>query len=601
MKINTKEAAKHRDHADRRVKKADSLSNRSYLKNNLLAASITASLLAPLNNAVAAEFSAGDWSGSLDTTISYGAIYRMQAQDEDLIAEVNGGGPGNDSIVIDDGNANFRKGELVSEVLKVVPEFSLQKDNYGLFLRGRAFYDFELEDDNRRHREISEDGLDAAGSGAELLDAFIYSTWDIGQRTASVRLGRQVINWGEALYTQNGIAATNPYDVSALRAPGSELKEAFLPTTMAFGSLVVNQNATIEGYWQPGSAWRHTEIDPCGTYFSTNDIVGDDDCNYLPIASLQESITGALTGSPTAFDKPGDVESADGLPPAAAGLLASTFVPRTDDREPDGPQYGLAFRLLAPDLNYTEFGLYYLRYSTQTPVISTRAAGLNATPIGPIPDASSAEYFAEYFDDLDLYGASFNTTIVDGVLSGMTLAGELSYRPDAIISKYTPAVIEQAIIGGLPEGTYIPGYIERDRAQASISTLYSLPRGLLGADSGLLANEIVFNRIMGSFESSEFDDPRRDGGFTNSSWGTTLVSSLTYETSEFTVTPSVSVYAAINGRNGANNEGERAYTAKISAIHRSNLGAEVSYVTYNGDGRIDRDRDFLSFNVKYSF
>ena len=66
------------------------------------------------------------------------------------------------------------------------------------------------------------------------------------------------------------------------------------------GSL--RDNLTLEGYWQPGKAWEASKIDPCGTYFSTLDPLGED-CEYLSAAPLQEQITGRV-GEALAFDSP---------------------------------------------------------------------------------------------------------------------------------------------------------------------------------------------------------------------------------------------------------------------------------------------------------
>ena len=176
----------------------------------------------PLGLAQAFQVRSGDWTTSLDTTVSYGVSYRMEGQDDKLIARANGGSGSNSGLInSDDGNLNFRKGDLFSEMVKVVSEMDLRyQERHGVFIRGRAFYDFELEDDSRRHREISDGGLDEAGSSIDLLDAFVYGSWTVGERDLNARLGRQVINWGEGLFYQNGIGATNPVDINALRAPG---------------------------------------------------------------------------------------------------------------------------------------------------------------------------------------------------------------------------------------------------------------------------------------------------------------------------------------------------------------------------------------------
>ncbi len=594
----------------KRTSHAGSASQRA-VQRSIYSGAISALALAllPCASAHALEFNSTDFAGSLDTTVSYGAVYRMQDQDGKLISRSNGGSGDNGPITFDDGNLNFRKGEQVSEVAKVVSDLQVTfRRNYGMFLRGRAFYDFVIEDERRRHREISDDGKDYAGSRAEILDAFVYGSHEFGNRMLSARLGKQVINWGESIFVQNGISATNPFDVSALRAPGSELREAYLPTLMASLSVQVTDTVTLEGYWQPASSWEKVRLDPCGTYFSTTDALGDDGCDYLPIASVQEAFSAQL-GNRTAFDSPAAVTAyvnqlPAALQPIAQQLLGSTFVRRSNDVEPNSAQYGASLRWFVPELNQTEFGAYYIRYSTQTPVVSAIAGSLATTPIGVVPDPSSARYFSEYIGGLDLYGLSFNTTLNGGLLDGLALSGEISYRPDSIVSKYTPSnVIAPAVTGALPGGTYIQGFEQRDRAQLSLAAVYLLSSGVFSADSGSLILEASANRIYGSLAPAMFDDPDLPGGMTNSSWGTTLSGSLSYfdVMSIFTLSPGVSVYSAINGRNGANNEGERAYSLKMDAIYKEKIGMEVGYTTYHGGGRKNRDRDFLSFNVKYSF
>jgi hypothetical protein len=77
-----------------------------------------------------------------------------------------------------------------------------------------------------------------------LLDAFAYFRFDLGSRPAEIRLGSQVVSWGESTFIQGGINAVNHFDVSALRAPGAELKEGFMPQEMAFVSLGIRITAS---------------------------------------------------------------------------------------------------------------------------------------------------------------------------------------------------------------------------------------------------------------------------------------------------------------------------------------------------------------------
>ncbi len=58
------------------------------------------------------------------------------------------------------------------------------------------------------------------------------ASFDIGDMPLDVRVGRQVVNWGEATFIQ-GINVLNPIDVSAFRRPGAEIKEGLLPVSTA--------------------------------------------------------------------------------------------------------------------------------------------------------------------------------------------------------------------------------------------------------------------------------------------------------------------------------------------------------------------------------
>lgn len=565
----------------------------------------------PVTQAVAFQLRSGDWTTSLDTTLSYGVNYRAENQDKELIARANGGKGDNTALInSDDGNLNFQKGELFSEVLKVVSDLDLRYgEDYGLFLRGRAFYDFELKDDERRHREISSQGLDEAGSSADLLDAFVYGSWSIDERALNARLGRQVINWGEGLFYQNGIGATNPIDINALRAPGSEIKEAFMPTFMISGSYEVLDSLTVEGYWQPGKAWEASKIDPCGSYFSTLDVIGEG-CEYLMLPPLQEPLIGGQ-----AFDRPEQAQAyADSLSPGFVnnllkGYLPTTYIPRSQDVDADdAAQYGVALRWLVPELNDTELGFYYLRYSMNVPMLGLTVGQPAILPVvGPLPVASSSRYYAEYLEKRDLYGISFNTTVGgDSIFNGLSLAGELSYRPDTPIplglEEYLPTALLGNLTDGLPVGTRLDGYREKDMYQASLVAIYSF-NGLLGSDSATLLSEVVASRVQGLESDVDYYNA------TSNALGAQASLSLNYPNvfNLINLVPSVSYQYGFNGvapqlTNGIVEE-SRSYSLGIDAVYQESLSVGARYVGYSGGGLDNKrsDRDYLSFNIKYSF
>ncbi|WP_271104351.1 DUF1302 domain-containing protein [Pseudomonas tohonis] len=563
----------------------------------------------PLGGAQAFQVRSGDWTTSLDTTLSYGLSYRVEGQDSKLIARANGGTGDNAGLInSDDGDLNFRRGDLFSEVVKAVSELDLRyQDRFGVFVRGRAFYDFELKDDERRHRQISHAGLDEAGSSADLLDAFVYGSWTVNDRALNARLGRQVINWGEGLFYQNGIGATNPVDINALRAPGSEVKEAYMPTFMAYASFELRDNLSVEGYWQPGKAWEASKIDPCGTYYSTLDVIGEG-CNYLSVSPLQEAVAGGR-----AFDNPALAQAyADALAPGGLNnllkaYLPTTFIPRAQDIDgDDAAQYGLALRWYVPELNDTELGFYYLRYNMQVPMLGLTVGQPVTLPIvGTLPNASSSRYYAEYLEKRDLFGISFNTSIGgESIFNGLSLAGELSYRPDTPIALGLNEYLPDALFNpaDLPVGTHLDGYREKDMYQASLAAIYNFT-GVFGADSATLFTELVASRVQGLESDVDYYEA------TSTATGAQASLQLTYTNvlNLVNLVPSFGYQYSINGvapqlTNGLDEEAQ-SWSAGIDAIYKESLTVGTRYVGYSGGGVSNKrsDRDFVSFNIKYSF
>ncbi len=139
-------------------------------------------------------------------------------------------------------------------------------------MRGSGFYDFELDEDCCARTELTEDALDWAGKRVELLDAYAWFQFGVGNGRAEIRAGNQVLNWGESTFIQGGLSGINPVDVSAIRVPGAELREAYRPLGMVWASVDLSQNISFEGFYE--YEWEPIVIDPPGTYFSTNDFAG---------------------------------------------------------------------------------------------------------------------------------------------------------------------------------------------------------------------------------------------------------------------------------------------------------------------------------------
>src|SRR5690606_4928009 len=113
----------------------------------------------------------------------------------------------------------------------------------------------------------------AQSSGGEILDAFIYHNYAIGNQPGSVRLGKQVVSWGESTFIQNSINAINPVDAAAFRRPGAEIKEGLIPVNMFYVSQSLTDNLSMEAFYQ--LEWDQTVVDNCGTFFAQGDVIAD--------------------------------------------------------------------------------------------------------------------------------------------------------------------------------------------------------------------------------------------------------------------------------------------------------------------------------------
>lgn len=443
-----------------------------------LATAAIGAIGAPAAQAFDFQNSAGTLRGSWDTTVSYGQAWRIEDRDCRLIATANGGC--GRSANGDDGDINYPQG-LFSRAAKIVSEFGLQYGDVGMFVRGSALYDFDAMGGNTARTRLSREAKDLVGSYERLLDAFAYWKFGEGSTQGELRLGRQVVSWGESTFIQGGINIINHFDVAALRVPGAELREGFMPQEMALLSLQLNDNLSAQAVYI--ADWNPTIPEPAGSYFSSND-------NATPGGKFVMLGFGAFSDQGVDFSRLG-------------GPLIRDFqqVPRLATRNPDDQgQYGVNMKLYLPNFNNgTEFGLYFINYHSRLPLISGRtgtqagignsiggltavgaaaqglAAGLplnaavataaqvavqraaaaggnltlatatqyatiganthlqggnvtaQATNIATHEYARTAGYFTEYPEDIKLIGVSFNTQLQS---SGIALQGEFSYRFD---------------------------------------------------------------------------------------------------------------------------------------------------------------------------
>ncbi len=626
--------------------------------------------------ATAVQFSVGAIKANFDTTLSFGGLYRLNDPSADYYGTSNSfnGVPGRqNSVNTDDGNLNYGKG-WVSHLLKGSHDLELKFGDYGALVRGYWFKDFKADD--TRRTPLSDQAKDRTVSGAELLDMYVRAKFTLGGgMPLDLRFGRQVLSLGESTFIPNGINVVNSVDLSKLRVPGAELKEAFLPVNMLKASIGLTPNITVEPFWL--LEFRRNELEPSGTFFSTNDFA-------------------ARGGSQVwlGFGTIADIGSTIG------------GISREKDRDASNfNQYGVATRVLAPNLNNTEFGLYYARYNSRSPVINARTptipvntdltgpltvafirGGIPAAQAGPqaaaifqlivrsqlapatltpvelatlqsapvqaaiagarqialLTAAATGRYFTEYVEGLNLFGASFNTSLGS---SGISWQGEISLKQNVPLQVDDVELLFGALSSLAPQfgannqvgnflgryGVEVPGY-RRHKVWTAQSTLTKVFGPMLGAQQFTLLGEVggVWVNLPdretlrydgpGTFTSGsqasmigagfpQFTATSQDAFADEFSWGYQVLGRLDYNNifPNVNMTPTVAFTQDIRGNTpsplGNFVHGRKSINVSVEFAYRNAWSLELRYVNFSGAGRYNLfgDRDYFASTVKYSF
>lgn len=592
----------------------------------------------------AVELKIGDMDLTINSTVSIGQSIRMENRDRALYSPGNASRDGvkgtAKSNTGDDGNLNFDKGDAFSTIVKGIHELELKKDNYGAFSRVKWFYDSTLNNSgvyhgheptsNARDQHLNDSGAApyAKFDGINLLEAYGYWNTQVMGKESSLRLGRQVIGWGESVFIQSPLSSLNPIDVSALRRPGAELKEAFTPSEMLYANISTSESSSVEAFYQ--LKWRNSVPELCGTFFSTSD-VGADGCNRLAFAASA---------------------------PDASNYPAGFVINRGPDQDPKNQgQYGLAFRKYASSLG-AEFGAYYLNYHNRLPLFSlkkssngsTFASGVT-TAGAPVKNASfDGQYVVEYPENISILGASFSTNFM-----GWAWAGEVSRAMDVPIQINTVELIRAGVFGqsvpvfngtnqtstidnqanragtgstvsgryaAAPNGSVVKGYDRFNVTQIQSSFIKQFDR-VLGASAYSLVGEVgaVFvsglpdTRTQRYGRSSAFGGGADagntfDAGFvTDFSWGYRLRVTGNYRDvfRGIALLPSIAFSHDVEGWSPepgqSFNEGRQTLGFGLGFEFNSATKASVNYTKYINAADYDtlRDRDFVAFTASKAF
>ena len=497
-----------------------------------------------------------------DNTFRYTYGHRISGQNKTLVNSPNS----------DDGDRNFDVG-TISNRLDILSEADLvYKENYGVRLSGALMYDQSYHDkldnsspgtSNHLVNGQPSGGLNRytnkyyAGPSGELLDAFAFGKFSMGDIPVNVKVGRHTVYWGEAMFGNAGTHGIS-YGQSAidlakgLSQPSVEMKEIFRPRNQVSvqiqptSDLVVAANYYLE--------WEANRFPEPGTYLNWAD----------PLGNGAESIAAgpfrALNG--------GDIE------PHQA------------------KDYGVAVRYSPDLLSGGTLGLYYRKFSDVIGQMNVK--GMFIAPAGPfIPQ----EYRWSYASGIDLYGISLSKKV-----AGISVGSELSYRKNMPLWSNANVIVTNVMLPG-PPGPPMPiphgefpssddtGGARGDTWHALVNTVYVFPKTAL-YDTATGIAEFTWNRIdhvtshaelfkWGNNTSSSVDRVTKDyiGGQIN------------FEPTWFQVLPGVDLSMPLTGFmglvgnsavSGGGTKNAGTYSAGFTADIFQKYKANLSYVGFFG-------------------
>src|ERR1700704_635107 len=148
-------------------------------------------------SAAAGDFKLGDAvEGKLNGAVTFGTTIRTESPDPSVygatastrVPEVP---PGRLSGNAAGHDLNFKKNRPVSTVLKGVFDLELKRQNLGVFVRAKAWHDFELKDGDRAYGNtpngyaqnvpLSDDGFDPAAkfSNVQMADVYAFGRFEV--------------------------------------------------------------------------------------------------------------------------------------------------------------------------------------------------------------------------------------------------------------------------------------------------------------------------------------------------------------------------------------------------------------------------------------
>ncbi|MEP4146426.1 MAG: DUF1302 family protein [Halioglobus sp.] len=517
----------------------------------------------------ALDYEVGEWLFNVDTTVSANAQWRTESRDKDMAFDEG-------ALNFNDGNNNFDPG-LVSNNLKLILELGGEYRDFSFFARADAVYDFvyienrtDLSDaaypsynngipagGNLIQGELPRDTIAEHGRRTRLLDAFVTYNFGIGEQSGAIRVGKQIISWGESTFYPGINALQNPIDAVAALAPGTEVREIFLPTSAIDLKWDFTSNISTEAYYKLD--WKRSTLPGVGSFLSTSDSTGP------------------------------------GAERVLLGPLTPAEVIRRDTPDDEG-QWGVIGRYVT-DAG-TSFELSALNAHHNIP---------GAEIVIDLVNDDESYTREVYEDDISLWGTSFTTTV-----------GEAQVYLDGVYSDNMPFVditSEFNADGNFERSKMIRGHYWQ--VAGGFTDIYTAFPWL--SEQIVVLGEVLYQgNNLGGDEllrpPAGITPPgERNLTVTDTAWGYQLSAQLKY----FSVLPGLDItvpiffkhdvdgYGNANGLSNGLVEDMKTASIGFDAFYLSNFQFSGKYAWYWGnsipDDRTLADRDNVSLSIKYAF
>ena len=419
-----------------------------------------------------------DFKAVWDNTFKYSTGFRLVGPSQSIVGGANyDTSSANYFPNTDDGSRNFKRG-LISNRLDILSELDLTYKNVGMRVSAAAWYDSVYHKSNANnspstsnpysvgYNQFTGAATQLHGGDAEILDAFVFGKFKLGEMPALVRAGKHTLVYGETLMLgANGIAAAQASIdvVKAASVPNAQFKEFMMPINQLSGQLQVTPDVTVGGYYMLD--WMGDRLPGSGSYFSAMDSVG---------TGGERLIVGY-----------------------APGLGNVSFYREADMKAKKSGQGGLQLRFHGGEVDY---GLYAVRWNDHGP------SGLYLKPGAAVASANGLQigtYQWAFHEGIRAVGGSFSTTI-----GSVNWAGEMSFRANQPMDSDAQVDLSGADNSGNPL------YAVGKSAHANLNWIASLGPSWLARDTDFVG-EVAWNRRLSITKNPAALNPNASRDATN--------------------------------------------------------------------------------------